>query len=138
GGMYALDSAHAALALGSPVVVVARMSSGDERDRHRGLSHHTRTVLELLLAAATVALPAGMDLESPDLERPAADRPAELARHDWRARRVDLAGFAASGLAGETMRRGVREDELFFAAALAGGAVLAEQAGAGEDAIARR
>ena len=54
---------------------------------------------------------------------------------------VDLAGFAASGLAGETMRRGVREDELFFAAALAGGAVLAEvaeQAGAGEDAIARR
>jgi hypothetical protein len=136
GGMYALDSAHAALALGCPTVVVARMSSGDQRARHRGLSHHTRTVLELLLAAATVALPAEMDLESPDLERPAG-----LARHDWRATRVDLASFAASGFAGETMCRGVREDELFFGAALAGGAVLAETATGArgdEDALARR
>ena len=141
GGMYALDCAHAALALGCPTVVVARMSSGDERARHRGLSHHTRTVLELLLAAATVALPAGMDLESPDLERAAAAWPAGLARHDWRARPVDLASFAASGFAGETMRRGVREDELFFGAALAGGAVLAETATGArddEDALARR
>ena len=60
GGMAALDSAHAALALGAPTLLVARMSSGDPRARHRGISHHTLTVLDLLLEPVTVALPAGM------------------------------------------------------------------------------
>ena len=60
GGMVALDSAHVALALGCPTLLVARMSSGDERARHRGISHHTLTVLDLLLEPVTVALPAGM------------------------------------------------------------------------------
>ena len=60
GGMSALDSAHAALALGCPTLLVARMSSGDDRARHRGISHHTLTVLDLLLEPVTVALPAGM------------------------------------------------------------------------------
>jgi hypothetical protein len=60
GGMSALDSAHAALALGCPTLLVARMSSADGRARHRGISHHTLTVLDLLLAPVTVALPAGM------------------------------------------------------------------------------
>jgi hypothetical protein len=60
GGMSALDSAHAALALGARTLLVARMSSGDSRARHRGISHHTLTVLDLLLEPVTVALPAGM------------------------------------------------------------------------------
>ena len=60
GGMSALDSAHAALALGCETLLVARMSSGDPRARHRGISHHTLTVLDLLLEPVTVALPAGM------------------------------------------------------------------------------
>jgi hypothetical protein len=60
GGMSALDSAHAALALGAPTLLVARMSSADARARHRGISHHTLTVLDLLLEPVTVALPAGM------------------------------------------------------------------------------
>lgn len=131
GGMYALDSAHAALALGCPTVVVARMSSGDERARHRGLSHHSRTVLELLLAPVTVALPAGMELVPP----------AGTERHDWRSVPVDLADFASSGLPAATMGRELFEDELFFGAALAGGATLAEvtaQATVGEDAVPRR
>ncbi|HLH13354.1 MAG TPA: DUF3866 family protein, partial [Solirubrobacteraceae bacterium] len=46
GGMVALDSAHVALALGCPTLLVARMSSGDRRSRHRGLSHHSLTVLD--------------------------------------------------------------------------------------------
>ena len=36
-----------------------RLSSVDPRQRHRGVSHHTRTVLELLLAPVEVAAPAG-------------------------------------------------------------------------------
>jgi hypothetical protein len=53
GGMVALDSAHAALALGCEVVLCARMSSSDPRERHQGLSHHTQTVLDLLLGPVT-------------------------------------------------------------------------------------
>ena len=60
GGMVALDSAHVALALGCPTLLVARMSSSDARARHRGISHHTLTVLDLLLEPVTVALPAGI------------------------------------------------------------------------------
>lgn len=114
GGLQALDSAHTALALGCPPLIVARMSSTDLRARHRGLSHHTRTVLDLLLAPVCVALPEGHDAGEP-------------GRHDWRARPADLDGYAASGLPNRSMGR---EDPLFFAAALAAGTVLAELSGA--------
>ncbi len=144
GGMSALDSAHASLALGCSTLLVARMSSGDDRARHRGISHHTLTVLDLLLEPVTVALPAGM--RSPvgaDLRaglgavfggamgsRPAlaldVERPVRITRHDWRRAVVDLPAYAGAGLPAETMGRGLTEDPLFFAAALAGGTALAE------------
>jgi uncharacterized protein DUF3866 len=149
GGMIALDSAHVALALGCPTLLVARMSSGDRRARHRGISHHTLTVLDLLLEPVTVALPAGVrspvgaDLRAglgavfggampsqPSAERPApaldVERPARIARHDWRRASIDLPAYAASGLPTETMGRGLAADPLFFAGALAGGSALAE------------
>jgi len=146
GGMVALDSAHVSLALGCPTLLVARMSSSDDRVRHRGISHHTLTVLDLLLAPVTVALPAGM--RSPvgaDLRaglgavfggampgRPAlaldVERPVRVTRHDWRRATVDLPAYASSGLSTETMGRTLPEDPLFFGAALAGGAALAELA----------
>jgi hypothetical protein len=150
GGMSALDSAHAALALECQALIVARMSSGDDRERHRGISHHTRTVLDLLLGPVTVALPFGLrspvgaDLRAglgellggPPSRRagrrtaptPSVGRPARITRHDWRSAPVDLPAFAASGLPAETMGRGLTEDPLFFAAALAGGGALAELA----------
>jgi hypothetical protein len=56
------------------------------------------------------------------------ERPARIARHDWRRAKVDLPAYAASGLPAETMGRGLAEDPLFFGAALAGGSVLAELA----------
>ncbi len=150
GGMVALDSAHTALALGCPTLLVARMSSGDARARHRGISHHTLTVLDLLLEPVTVALPAGvrspvgadlraglsavfggaMPSSQPAEERRQlaldVERPARVARHDWRPASVELPAYAASGLPAETMGRGVAADPLFFGAALAGGSVLAE------------
>jgi Protein of unknown function (DUF3866) len=127
GGMVALDSAHAALALGCQTVVVARMSSADPRPRHRGLSHHTRLVLELLLAPATVALAEREHAEVADLR----DSP-RLARHDWRGVAADLDGFANSGLAAEHMGRGIADDALFFATAIAAGAATAQLVPAGE------
>jgi hypothetical protein len=109
GGLQALDSAHTALALGCPTLLVPRMSSTDLRSRHRGLSHHTRTVLELLLRPVVVAIPEGQE-------------PAD-ERHDWRTLPVDLDGYGASGLPTRSMGR---EDPLFFAAALAAGHALSE------------
>ena len=113
GGMAALDSAHAALGLGCPTVVVARMSEADERPRHRGVSHHTRTVLELLLGKVTVVLPEGRS-ETVD------------GSHELRRAAADLEGYRASGLPARTMGRTLGEDPLFFAAALAAGRVLGE------------
>jgi hypothetical protein len=118
GGMIAMDSAHAAIALGCPVVLCARMSSGDPRERHRGLSHHSATVLELLLAPVTVALPRGND----DVARPGRN-------HDWVAVDADLEGYRTSGLPAKTMGRTLDEDPPFFAAALAAGSVLATKVG---------
>ena len=147
GGMVALDSAHIALALGCQTLLVARMSSSDDRTRHRGISHHTLTVLDLLLEPVTVALPAGMrspvgaDLraglgaifgDGANPSRPAlaldVERPVRITRHDWRRAEVDLPAYAASGLPSETMGRGLAQDPLFFGAALAGGGALAELA----------
>ena len=55
--MAALDAAHAALALGLPTLISPRMSAGDPRPRHLGLSHHTLSVLELLLGGVEVPVP---------------------------------------------------------------------------------
>jgi hypothetical protein len=109
GGIAALDNAHAAMALGATALIVPRMSSGDPRPRHRDLSHHTATVLRLLLRPAVVAVP-------DDLEIP--------GEHDFRTGAADLDGYRESGLPARTMGRGPDEDELFFRAALAGGSVL--------------
>ena len=113
GGLAALDNAHAALALGCRTLVVPRMSEGDPRERHRGLSHHSAQVLELLLAKVVVPLPEGAD------GPPGGHDSAEFA--------VDLQGYAGSGLPTRTMGRSLEEDELFFKAALAGGEALARE-----------
>ena len=111
GGLVALESAHTAAALGCHVVVAPRRSSGDPRPRHRGLSHHARTMLELALVPFTVATDS---VAEPGLER-----------HSWRRGEANLDGYAASGLPSRTMGRSMAEDPEFFAAALAAGSVLA-------------
>lgn len=127
GGMAALDAAHAAIGLGAEVVLVPRLSGGDRRERHRGLSHHTRTVLRLLLGAVTVALP---DSGEPAVEAAASDL---LDETEWRAPHSIaraacdelLEEYRRSGLPSVTMGRSLDEDRAFFLAALAGGAVVA-------------
>jgi hypothetical protein len=126
GGMAALDNAHAALALGCQTLVSPRLSSADARKRHHGASHHTLTVLSLLLAGVEVPVP---DPGADGLEPALAEARASLAeaageRHRLRGEPVDLDAFAASGLPTRTMGRGIEEDPLFFAAPLAAGAAL--------------
>ena len=117
GGMAALDSAHAALSLRLPTLLSPRLSSSDPRERHLDVSHHTYTVLELLLAPVDVAVPEGEDKIQAALE----EAPGQ---HRLRTAPVDLDAYAASGLPTSTMGRSLQEDPLFFAAPLAAGLLL--------------
>jgi hypothetical protein len=112
GAVHAAAAAGAAAALGGRPVVAARVSDADPRERHRGVSHHTRAVLDLIPPGVAVAWPAG-------LEAPAWLEPRETVDADgWRD--------ACAGLPLEHMGRGADEDPAFFAAAFAAG-VLARR-----------
>ena len=136
GGMAALDSAHAALALHLPTLLSPRLSSSDPRARHRGLSHHTASVIELLFGARCESpsrsstsrggRPATDELEAVDLPS-VLDALHQVCddRHDVAVEQVDLEAYATSGLPTVAMGRTIAEDPLFFAAALAGGGALA-------------
>ncbi len=115
-GTTALEVAavlDAAAALGGRPVAVLRMSDGDERERHRGVSHHTRTALDLTRSSVLVASPLLGAYEHP--------------RHDVRV--VDgpdvPALLGAMDLQVTTMGRGPDEDPLFFRATAAAGALAA-------------
>jgi hypothetical protein len=122
GGMAALDTAHASLALGLETLIAPRLSSGDERRRHRGLSHHTETVLGLLLGSVRVPVPAG----DPAAHQLIAEACGE--RHRLLSQAAPVDDYAESGLPARHMGRGIEEDRLFFAAALAAGVGLAAAA----------
>jgi Protein of unknown function (DUF3866) len=107
GGVAAAEAANVTNALhGSPVVAV-RVSEGDPRERHRGVSHHTRAALGLVLDEVSVAWPAGLEA------------PAWLSERE----EVDVEGWqdACEGLILEHMGRGADEDPWFFASAFAAG-----------------
>ncbi|MDX6488823.1 MAG: hypothetical protein QOK13_1438 [Gaiellaceae bacterium] len=107
GGVAAAEAANATAALGGRPVLAARASSADPRERHLGVSHHTRAVLQLCLGELTVAWPAG------------EAAPGWLEPH----RDVDVTGWedACAGLPLSHMGRGPSADPLFFQAAFAAG-----------------
>jgi hypothetical protein len=119
GGIAALDSAHAALSLRLPTLISPRLSSSDPRERHVDVSHHTYTVLELLLGPVDVAVPA-------DEPKVAAALEEAPGTHRLRFAPVDLDAYSASGLPSTTMGRPLQKDPLFFAAPLAAGHLLTE------------
>jgi Protein of unknown function (DUF3866) len=125
GGAIAMETAHTALALGLPTMVSPRLSSSDPRDRHRGLSHHTLTLLELLLAPVTIPTPedlwrwpGGSDAEN-ELRSAIGDQ------HRLVTETVYLDDYVERGLPTTTMGRSLEEDPLFFASPLAAGAAMA-------------
>jgi hypothetical protein len=124
GGIAALESAHAALSLQLPTIVSPRLSCSDPRERHLHLSHHTYTLLELLLAPVEVAVPVG-EIAGAEEARGYLEAAATPGGHILSLVPVDLDAYAASGLPTTTMGRPLAEDPLFFAAPLAAGALLA-------------
>jgi hypothetical protein len=125
GGMAALDTAHASLALGLPTLLSPRLSGADPRERHRPVSHHTLTVMQLLLAGVEVPVPSSEPVPIAVLATAAG------WRHRLHEAPVDLQGYEASELPARTMGRTFREDPLFFAAALASGRALADSTAGG-------
>ncbi len=101
GGVAAAIAVNAAGALRGRPVLVPRISEADPRERHRGLSHHTRTVLRLCLTEPAV--------------------PKELEPEGWRE--------ACEGLPLSHMGRGPDDDPSFFAAAFAAGLLARELVG---------
>ncbi len=92
GGMAAAVAIAAARALGGRPVLAVRMSEGDARERHRGVSHHSEAVLAL---SGDVAVASEADASG------------------WRE--------ACEGLTLSHMGRGPDDDSAFFAAAYGAG-----------------
>jgi hypothetical protein len=113
GAVALAEVANVAAALGGRVILAPRVSEQDARDRHRGVSHHTRAVLDLCLGEVTVAWPAGLDAP------PWLAAREEVDASDWRE--------ACAGLPLSYMGRGPDEEPWFFAAAYAAG-LLARRA----------
>jgi Protein of unknown function (DUF3866) len=114
GGLAVAAAANAAAALGGRAVIAPRVSNRDSRERHRGVSHHTRDALRLCLGEPRIAWP--MDLPGGDW-----DSRIERVRVDgWQER--------CAGLPLSHMGRSVADDPWFFAAAFAGGALARELA----------
>jgi hypothetical protein len=109
GGLVAVEAANTAAALGGTPVLAVRYSEVDPRDRHRGVSHHTRAILELSAAEVQVAWPHG--LEAPD----------------WLSHReeVDVEGWheECGRLPFSHIGRGLEEEPWFFMCAFAAGEV---------------
>jgi hypothetical protein len=110
GGLAVADAANAASALGGRPIVAARVSWADTRERHRGLSHHTRSALELCLGEVRVAWPNG-------LSHPDGVEVVEVNVGGWEA--------ACASLPLSHMGRGPRDDPWFFATAFAAGRLAA-------------
>ncbi|MGH3116820.1 MAG: DUF3866 family protein [Gaiellales bacterium] len=106
GGLAAAEAANTAAALGGVPILAVRYSDADPRERHQGVSHHTRTILELC-PDATVAWPRGLDAP------------------EWLSSReeVDVEGWHedCARLPLSHMGRGMDEDPCFFMVAFAAG-----------------
>jgi hypothetical protein len=101
GALALADAANAASALGGRPVLAVRTSAADSRERHRGVSHHTRAVLDLCLGNVVLA-----------------------DEHDG-----DGWEEACAGLPLTHMGRGPEDDPDFFRAAFAAGVAARELLG---------
>jgi Protein of unknown function (DUF3866) len=114
GGLAAAEAANAAAALHGTPILAVRASQGDPRERHQGVSHHTRELLDLCLGEVVVPWPAGYAAP------PWLEPRLEVHVSDWKE--------SCTGLPLSHMGRGPQEDPLFFAAAFAAGRVAADRA----------
>ncbi|MTI79381.1 MAG: DUF3866 family protein [Firmicutes bacterium] len=114
--------------LGGRAVAVPRISFADQRERHRGLSHHTATALgDVALASCTVALPK-LSPEQKLLVEKQLQQSGIIKKHHLVEVDADpsLAALKDAGIKVTTMGRTVEQDREFFLAAGAAGIVAAD------------
>jgi len=117
-GIQQGEALNACNVLNGSAIAVPRMSFADPRERHRGLSHHTLTILtDIVRSLVLVPIP----------DDKFAD---QLSKLPHKLRILDgepgLAELKRKGIEVTTMGRSVEEDREFFLAASAGGALAAE------------
>lgn len=129
-GVSAGEALNAAEVLGGTGVAALRVSGADPRQRHRGISHHSRTAYARVLnRPADLPVPALWDL--PGFDRALADQVARqaeelcaagphLSRHDIDLRGLDDA-LERTPVPLSTMGRGLAQDPAAFLAAAAAG-----------------
>jgi hypothetical protein len=133
-GVSALTSGHALMAAGTlhgrPIPAL-RVSFADERERHRGLSHHSLTILaDVCKVDVNVPVPVLTDDEQRTVVWDALrSRQLEEIHHlvevEGRPAVEELQG---RGLDVETMGRGIEDDPAFFLAAGAAGVLAGRMA----------
>jgi hypothetical protein len=113
GGLAAAEVANTSRALGAGPILAVRYSDADSRERHRGVSHHTRSVLGLCGPGVTIAWPRG--LEAPEWLEPREE--------------VDVEGWHedCGRLPLSHMGRGLEDDPCFFMTAFAAGRLARER-----------
>ncbi len=120
-GTTAIEAASVldtAASRGATPVLCVRASSGDGRERHRGISHHVHTVAGLTAASPHVAA------VPPEAAQLPGVRSVELRDVADPATLLESAGLHVT-----TMGRDVSEDPLFFTAAVAAGTLAADLRG---------
>lgn len=121
-GVAVGEAVNAVAALDGRPVASLRISSGDDRPRHRGVSHHSLTAYgKVALAPADVVVPDGLP---PELAAAvdAALKPLEGRHHLIRVATDGLdAALRASPVPLSTMGRNLDADRAYFLAAAAAG-----------------
>jgi hypothetical protein len=126
GGMYGSEAVHLAAALDGDPILAARVSEADPRDRHRGLSHHTRTLLDrLLLAPVTLPLPRPFPVEG-STSGSTESLPfglSDMGRYtiEWAPEEVLMNALEGKDLPLRSMGRGLKDDPAFFTTSAAAG-----------------
>jgi hypothetical protein len=124
-GVSAGEAVNAAAVLGGRPVAALRVSEGDLRERHIGVSHHSLTAYgRVALAPARVAVP----VLPGDFGRRVAEQSRPLgARHELVEVPVDGLAEALRGspVRLSTMGRGLDEDLAYFLASAAAGRLAA-------------
>lgn len=112
---------NAAAQLGGKAVAIPRLSEADPRPRHRGLSHHTRTVLQQVVQNP-VLLPLPRYFQNFSPLQAQIGPLSQLIR--WENTEQLFRSLAESRLPLTTMGRGPKQDPLFFHGVLAAAASL--------------
>lgn len=113
--------------LGGRPIAIPRVSSADPRERHQGLSHHSRTVLgEMTYAKAWIGLPINKGLKEMLLEAFLDSGIAD--KHNIQEVEVPDVNRVLDeyGLRVTSMGRDARQDPAFFTASMAAGILAAE------------